>query len=66
MEKYLKNTDISNTKLLDINCLSLTKWANTLIKERELTTKEFGAIKTIIMGCLKLAKHIENALSIRF
>jgi integrase len=57
-QKYFKDTDISKMKLIDINCLSLTKWANHLIRERELTAKEFGNIKTIIIGCLKLAKRM--------
>jgi integrase len=57
-KKYYAGTEFANTTLKDMNCISLTKWANNLIREHKMTAKEFGNVKTILTGCLKLAKRM--------
>lgn len=58
-KKYYEGTELAKTKLIDMNCITLAKWANNLIRKRDLTAKEFGNMKIIIIGCLKLAKRME-------
>lgn len=49
-KKYFEGTEIVGKPMSDIDVLLLESWANSLIKEHNLTRKEWQNLKTIIGG----------------
>lgn len=49
-KKYFEGTEIIDKPMSNIDVLSLESWANNLIKEHNLTRKEWQNLKTIIGG----------------
>lgn len=53
--KYCKNTDVALMNIENISTTTLEIWANKIIKENNLTRKEWQNVKTIISGMFELA-----------
>ena len=51
-KKYYKDTDIENRRIADLNFVYLDKWANSLIKDNNLTKKQYYNATIIIRQCL--------------
>lgn len=54
-KKYYCDSTIVTLPFAQLDVLKLTTWAHNTIKKHRLSAKEFGNMKVIINGCLKLA-----------
>lgn len=48
--RYCENKSIVNKPMKDINVIQLDSWANSMIKDNDMTRKEWQNIKTVISG----------------
>lgn len=54
-DRYLKSTEIFSLPIDTISKISLEIFCNTLVKEQDLTAKEYSNVKTIIKGLFEFA-----------